>query len=54
MNYHALCFVDMPLGQKSDLKSGVLVDLDQIYNEAINPAIEGCDGRRRGRINPGL
>ena len=43
MNYHALCFVDMPFGQKSDLKSGVLVDFDQIYNEAIKPAIEGCD-----------
>jgi tetratricopeptide (TPR) repeat protein len=43
MNYHALCFVDMPFGQKSDLKSGVVVDFDQIYNEAIKPAIEGCD-----------
>src|SRR5215510_4696366 len=42
MNYRALCFVDMPFGQKSDLKSGVLVDFDQIYNEAIRPAIEGC------------
>src|SRR5205814_8237201 len=42
MNYHALCFVDMPFGQKSDLKSGVLVDFDQIYNEAIKPAIEQC------------
>ena len=42
MNYHALCFVDMPFGQKSDLKSGVLVDFDQIYNKAIKPAIEQC------------
>jgi hypothetical protein len=42
MNYHAICFVDMPFGQKSDLKSGVLVDFDQIYNEAIKPAIEQC------------
>src|SRR6266481_3668652 len=40
MNYHALCFVDMPFGQKPDLKSGVLVDFDQIYNNAIKPAIE--------------
>ena len=40
MNYDTLCFVDMPFGQKSDLKSGVLVDFDQIYNEAIKPAIE--------------
>ena len=42
MNYRALCFVDMPFGQKSDLKSGVLVDFDQVYNEAIKPAIEQC------------
>src|SRR5215510_1252468 len=42
MNYRALCFVDMPFGQKSDLKSGVLVDFDQIYTEAIKPAIEQC------------
>jgi tetratricopeptide (TPR) repeat protein len=40
MNYHALCFVDMPFGQKPDLKSGVVVDFDQIYNDAIKPAIE--------------
>src|SRR6266487_4110832 len=42
MNYRALCFVDMPFGQKPDLKSGVVVDFDQIYREAIKPAIEGC------------
>lgn len=42
MNYHALCFVDMPFGLKPDLKSGVVVDFDQIYNEAIKPAIEEC------------
>jgi hypothetical protein len=42
MNYHALCFVDMPFGQKPDLKSGVIVDFDQIYNNAIKPAIEQC------------
>jgi len=42
VNYHALCFVDMPFGQKPDLKSGVVVDFDQIYNEAIKPAIETC------------
>jgi hypothetical protein len=35
-----LCFEDMPFGQKSDLKSGVVVDFDQIYNEAIKPTIE--------------
>ena len=54
MNYHALCFVDMPFGQKPDLKSGVIVDFDQIYNEAIKPAIEGRDGKDSGRINSGL
>jgi tetratricopeptide (TPR) repeat protein len=42
MNYRALCFVDMPFGQKPDLKSGVVVDFDPIYNEAIKPAIEQC------------
>jgi tetratricopeptide (TPR) repeat protein len=42
VNYHALCFVDMPFGRKPDLKSGVVVDFDQIYNEAIKPAIEAC------------
>jgi len=42
MNYRALCFVDMPFGQKPDLKSGVVVDFDQIYNEAIKPAIDEC------------
>jgi tetratricopeptide (TPR) repeat protein len=43
MNFKALCFVDMPFGQKPDLKSGVVVDFDQIYNEAIKPAIEECE-----------
>jgi hypothetical protein len=33
MSYHALCFVDMPFGQKPDLKSGVIVDLDRIYRD---------------------
>ena len=42
MNFKALCFVDMPFGQKPDLQSGVVVDFDQIYNEAIKPAIEEC------------
>jgi len=42
MNFKALCFVDMPFGRKPDLKSGVMVDFDQIYNDAIKPAIEEC------------
>jgi len=37
MNYRALCFVDMPFGKKPDLKSGVVVDFDQIYTGAIKP-----------------
>ena len=44
----------MPFGKKPELKSGMVVDFDQIYNTAIKPAIEGCDGRSRGRINAGL
>jgi hypothetical protein len=39
MNFKALCFVGMPFGQKSDLKSGVVVDFDRIYNKGIKPAI---------------
>jgi hypothetical protein len=54
MNFKALCFVDMPFGPKADLKSGVVIDFDQIYDEAIKPAIEDCDGKGRGRINSGL
>jgi tetratricopeptide (TPR) repeat protein len=42
MNCRALCFVDMPFGQKPDLKSGTVVDFDQIYTKAIKPAIEQC------------
>src|SRR5438045_5713438 len=42
MNYRALCFVDMPFGQKADLKSGVVVNFDQIYSDVIKPAIEEC------------
>ena len=39
MNFKALCFVDMAFGQKPDLKSGVVVDFDQVCNDAIKPAI---------------
>jgi len=41
MNCHALCFVDMPFGQKSDLKSGLVVDFDQIYNAKLVAASRG-------------
>jgi hypothetical protein len=40
MNLKAPCFVDMPFGQKPNLKSGVVVHFDQIYNDAIKSAIE--------------
>ena len=33
MNFKVLCLVDMPFGQNPDLKSGVVVDFDQTYNE---------------------
>jgi hypothetical protein len=31
--------VDLPFGKEPDLKSGVAVDFDQIYNDAVKPAI---------------
>jgi len=40
MPYKALCFVAMPFGKKPDLASGVEIDFDSIYNEAIKSAIE--------------
>jgi len=39
MPLRAICFVDMPFGQKPDLTSGVTVDFDQIYEAGIKPAI---------------
>lgn len=33
------CFIDMPFGRKTDLKSGVEIDFDQIYSRAIEPAV---------------
>jgi len=39
MNLKALCFVDMPFGKKADPASGVEVDFDAIYEQAIKPAI---------------
>jgi hypothetical protein len=53
MNYRALCFVDMPFGQKPDPQNCVVVDFDQIHNEAIKPAIGGCgiEGLRGEKVN---
>ena len=39
MSLRAICFVDMPFGQKPDLTSGMTVDFDQIYETGIKPAI---------------
>ncbi len=36
------CFIDMPFGKKTDLKSGIEVDFDQIYHQGIKPAVEAC------------
>ena len=33
------CFVDMPFGKKTDPKSGVEIDFDQIYEIGIRPAV---------------
>ena len=35
-----ICFVDMPFGKKTDPKTGTEIDFDQIYAQAIEPAIE--------------
>jgi hypothetical protein len=40
MNHQANCFVDMPFGKKTDLTSGVVIDFDAIFIQAIEPAIE--------------
>ena len=34
-----ICFVDMPFGKKTDPKSGIEIDFDQIYETGIAPAI---------------
>lgn len=35
-----ICFVDMPFGKKTDPKSRIEVDFDQVYQVGIAPAIE--------------
>jgi hypothetical protein len=37
----------MPFGQKPDLKSGVVVDFDQIYNDAIKAGYRRLIGPRQ-------
>jgi len=34
-----LCFVDMPFGEKSDLKTSTLIDFNQIYEQGIKPGV---------------
>lgn len=36
------CFVDMPFGKKTDAKSGIEIDFDQIYAKGIQPAVEAA------------
>lgn len=43
MSLKALCFVDMPFGKKTDPASGVEIDFDAIYEQAIKPAISDAD-----------
>ncbi len=38
----ATCFIDMPFGKKTDSKSGMEVDFDQIFNAGIRPAVEAA------------
>ena len=37
-----LCFVDMPFGTKTDARTGIEIDFDQIYERGIKPAAEGA------------
>ena len=46
MNYDALCFVDMSFRQKPKLKSGMVADFDQIYDEAIKECRDPDEARR--------
>ena len=39
MSLKAYCFVDMPFGKKNDPSIGIEIDFDQVYSEAIRPAI---------------
>src|SRR5918994_4424021 len=34
------CFIDMPFGKKKDTASGIEIDFDPIYENAIKPAIK--------------
>ena len=38
-DYRALCFIDMPFGEKTDLASGVDINFEQIYQSTIKPAV---------------
>lgn len=36
------CFVDMPFGRKTDPKTGIEIDFDQVYVNGIQPAVEAA------------
>lgn len=36
------CFVDMPFGRKTDPKTGIEIDFDQVYAQGIEPAVEAA------------
>ena len=37
-----VCFVDMPFGKKVDVRSGVEIDFDDIYAQAIEPGVRAA------------
>ena len=37
-----VCFVDMPFGTKTDPRSGIEIDFDDVYERGIEPAIVGA------------
>ena len=37
------CFIDMPFGKKKDTSSGLEIDFNHIYQNAIKPAIESVN-----------
>jgi tetratricopeptide (TPR) repeat protein len=55
MSDRAICFVDMPFGKKPDLATGMEIDFNHIYLEAIKPTIEeaGLESIRGDRERTG-
>ena len=42
-NFAKSCFIDMPFGKKKDTGSGIEIDFDHIYENAIKPAIKSVN-----------